>query len=383
MKLLCAYYTHKPGGFCKRLYRLMNALATRGHEVHYCCLDKAPPALSNAVHQHKIFFPLSGRSGLLFWVLFTAWCPIYLAAMSLKVRPDAFFAFGAYYGGMLRLSRLVHRRPLTLFLRSLVFRVDEINDKPQSLRLISNFVDRIGIASASLVVCMTKTMQQELEHFFKLRLQSVAILPNDAPTPPQDRERTDESSLGIFEQLNEKLASSKLVVLTSGVIDRRKNIEYLINVFEKMGSSGEASSATLLVAGDGPLLNTFLQEVKRRGIHNIEFLGWCDSLDALYPFVDVVVHPALHEGVPNSVLEALSAGIPVLCSDTPEMREVLGSADLFFDSKDVESLRARLQSILDAPTENLGLLTQASSAVTERLRFDWDSRACDLILKRH
>ena len=42
MKVLSVYYTHKPGGFCKRLYRLLNAMQNSGHEVHYLCLD-APP----------------------------------------------------------------------------------------------------------------------------------------------------------------------------------------------------------------------------------------------------------------------------------------------------------------------------------------------------
>ncbi|MBN8550813.1 MAG: glycosyltransferase family 4 protein, partial [Deltaproteobacteria bacterium] len=187
------------------------------------------------------------------------------------------------------------------------------------------------------------------------------------------------NSLGIFEKLHEQLAECKLVVLTSGVIDRRKNIEYLLEVFETLVHQPEPHAAMLLVAGDGPLLQKFKQFGAERSLSNVQFLGWCDSLDAVYPFVDLVVHPALHEGVPNSVLEALAANIPVLCADTPEMREVLRIPELFFDTKNSQSLTSRLQAILESPSDNLGRLTVASAKAAEHLRFDWDQQSCRLV----
>lgn len=381
MRLLAAYYTHKPGGFCKRLYRLMNALCAENNEVHYYVLDFPPPALSSRVHVHLIPFPLRTRTGLLFWAIFTFWCPLYLIIAARRIRPDRFFAFGAYYAGMLGLARLFTPRPLILFLRSLVFRIDEINDKPQAIRWISNAVDRRGIRSATSVVCMTKTMQHEVEEFLGTKLSSVTILPNDIPTSAISQESTDEASLKLFERLNDELAGNKLIVLTSGVIDRRKNISYVIDAFETLQKNIGPGKALLLIAGDGPLLQEYKAEVFARRVPNIEFLGWCDSLEPLYPFVDLVVHPALHEGIPNSVLEALGAEVPVLCANTPEMLELFQSTDLLFEPARPQDLATKLQTIIGDPTEVLSSLWQRSEEVAKKLRFDWDAHAVQAVCR--
>jgi glycosyltransferase involved in cell wall biosynthesis len=189
----------------------------------------------------------------------------------------------------------------------------------------------------------------------------------------------DESSLKIFERLNERLSAARLVVLTSGVIDRRKNIEYVLNAFESLQKSGKGGDAMLLVAGDGPLLKQFRADAATRKIPSIEFLGWCDSLEPLYPFVDLVVHPALHEGVPNSVLEALAAGIPVLCANTPEMREILGAEELLFNPADPQELTGHLTKILTEPSNHLRTLSEVSGKASERLKFDWDEKASSLV----
>ncbi|MDZ4785063.1 MAG: hypothetical protein SGJ02_03190, partial [bacterium] len=68
MRVASVYYTHKPGGFCKRLYRLLNVLAEAQHQVTYFTLDQPPPSsLSTNINIRIIPFPFQDRSGLLFW----------------------------------------------------------------------------------------------------------------------------------------------------------------------------------------------------------------------------------------------------------------------------------------------------------------------------
>lgn len=380
MKIYSAYYTHKPGGFCKRLYRLLNALARADHEIHYFTLDTPPSILSPAVRVSIIPFPIHSRSSLLFWTLFTLWCPIYLAWRMLKSKPDRICVFGAYYAGMFRLGRMLSPAPLVLFLRSLVFRIDEINDKPQSLRFFSNIVDRVGIGSASRVVCMTATMKKEIEKFFSVPLKDAPILPNDIPSSSGVREKREEASLTVFENLHDELAQDRLIVLTSGVIDRRKNLDYLLKAVEILKQRGFEKRMLVLVAGDGPLLSHYRAMASSHGLENVRFLGWCDSLDPLYPFVDIVVHPALHEGIPNSVLEALEVGLPVLCADTPEMKEMLPDPRLHFSTSDPNDLASCLISIMEKPERSLPELAKQSEEASKSLNFDWDARAVEAAL---
>ena len=140
MRILAAYYTHKPGGFCRRLYRLLNALAAAGHEVIYLSLDPNLARLSSKVRAEKIPFPLSSRRGLIFWACFTLWLPIYLGWRALWLKPDRLLAFGSYYSRAFRFAKHVSKAELVLFVRSLVFEIDRITGKPAWLR---RFTERV------------------------------------------------------------------------------------------------------------------------------------------------------------------------------------------------------------------------------------------------
>src|SRR5262245_24794494 len=102
MRIYSLYYTHKPGGFCRRLYRLLNALAKAGHEVTYFTLD-APPAgaLNPAIAVSILPFLFRRRHGLLFWLLFSSYLPVFCFWKARKRSPDRWVVFGPYYAAIL------------------------------------------------------------------------------------------------------------------------------------------------------------------------------------------------------------------------------------------------------------------------------------------
>ena len=55
-----------------------------------------------------------------------------------------------------------------------------------------------------------------------------------------------------------------------------------------------------------------------------------DALEGLYRLAAAAAFPTLYEGFGLPVLEAMSRGIPVVCSDIPPVREVAGDAALHF-----------------------------------------------------
>ncbi|KQA21385.1 glycosyltransferase family 4 protein [Vibrio metoecus] len=95
-----------------------------------------------------------------------------------------------------------------------------------------------------------------------------------------------------------------------GELSKRKGITDLLNAF----AMNEVENARLLIAGNGDIaqLSYLCTEL---GISNkVEFLGWINNkqkLDLLAR-TDVVVLPSYAEGLPMSILEAMSAGLPVI-----------------------------------------------------------------------
>ena len=77
---------------------------------------------------------------------------------------------------------------------------------------------------------------------------------------------------------------------------------------------------TLWIAGDGPLRSSLERLASRLGIAGrVRFLGWRDDVPSLLAAADLLVCPSLHEPLGNVVIEAWSAGLPVVAtaSDGP------------------------------------------------------------------
>jgi glycosyltransferase involved in cell wall biosynthesis len=76
----------------------------------------------------------------------------------------------------------------------------------------------------------------------------------------------------------------------------------------------------LTIAGEGPLRDPLEKQAHDLGVADrVRFLGWCDDIPALLAGADFLVCPSLHEPLGNVVIEAWSAGLPVIAtaSDGP------------------------------------------------------------------
>lgn len=76
--------------------------------------------------------------------------------------------------------------------------------------------------------------------------------------------------------------------------------------------------ARLVIAGSGPLRDELIALAKELGLSNaVEFTGAVDNqaMPALYRRADLMLNPSLVDNTPNSVLEALASGVPVVTSN--------------------------------------------------------------------
>lgn len=74
-------------------------------------------------------------------------------------------------------------------------------------------------------------------------------------------------------------------------------------------------SATLSLAGRGAAENSLKTHAERLGLNgSVKFLGYLDSPADLYPNASAFVLPSRHEGMPNALLEAAAAGLPLVAT---------------------------------------------------------------------
>lgn len=106
----------------------------------------------------------------------------------------------------------------------------------------------------------------------------------------------------------------------------------------------------LLMAGSGPLLKP-MQEfaLKLKLENNLIFLGKVEDVDQLFAQASIFVLPSVLEGFPNSLCEAMVAGLPVVCFDTIPWEEILepNKSGLVIKNNDIPQLTKTLQELVD------------------------------------
>jgi glycosyltransferase involved in cell wall biosynthesis len=94
-----------------------------------------------------------------------------------------------------------------------------------------------------------------------------------------------------------------------------------------------------------------------RGRSNVKFTGRIDNVDEYLKASDVFVSASRSEGLPNTVMEALAVGLPVILSDIQPHNEALeynSNAGFFFPVDDFIALSRILENLRNFSIEELG-----------------------------
>lgn len=168
--------------------------------------------------------------------------------------------------------------------------------------------------------------------------------------------------------------TDKIVLLYMGVLAPRKNLRFLLNVFQRAWQ--QQPRLALLVVGDGPQEAELRHHAQALGIAEaVRFTGYIDEAAkvAVYNLADLFVFPSLLEGFGMAVAEAMACGVPVVSSNAASLPEVVGSAGLLADPTDATAFGEQiLRLVADAPLrQELG--EQGRQHV--RQHFSWQQSA--------
>lgn len=105
-----------------------------------------------------------------------------------------------------------------------------------------------------------------------------------------------------------------VVVTAVAVLRPEKNLETLVEAIARLGDS--PIDIHLLLVGSGPCEAALKQAVTAHRVeHRVHFTGFLSSPPSPHQFGDIAVLCSLHEGFPNSIIEAMAAGKPVVATD--------------------------------------------------------------------
>lgn len=152
-----------------------------------------------------------------------------------------------------------------------------------------------------------------------------------------------------------------------------KGLHYLIEAYTKMRTDKK-----LVIAGGSSHSDGYFEDIKKacKGNENIIFTGFVQGqeLEELFSNCYAYVLPSDIEGMPISLLEAMSFGCNCLVSDIPENIEVVGKNAFKFKKGNAESLKQSLE-MMEALSEETWNYNRKKIMEYVQENFGWDDVA--------
>jgi glycosyltransferase involved in cell wall biosynthesis len=123
-------------------------------------------------------------------------------------------------------------------------------------------------------------------------------------------------------KLSYGLDKDAIVITNVGIFRRVKGHEVTLKAVKMV--INEFPKAKFLLVGDGPDKTVFERMAKEMGIaEHVLFTGFIDDVAGIYSFTNVAILTSWSEGLPQSLLQAMAAGVPVIATKVGGVPEVV------------------------------------------------------------
>lgn len=217
--------------------------------------------------------------------------------------------------------------------------------------------ERNAVKYADEIIVLSKGVQNYFQETYGRKTH---FIPNGVNRP----------AIKIAEIITEKYGLTKdSYFLFLGRLVPEKGIRYLIEAFKDVKTDKK-----LVIAGGSSDTDSFMKELNElaRDDERIIFTGFVQGrmLDELYSNAYIYTLPSDLEGMPLSLLEAMSYGNCCLVSDIPECAEVVEDKALVFNKSDVNDLRKKIQDASDHSEKVIKMKLKATDFICEK--YNWN-----------
>ena len=202
--------------------------------------------------------------------------------------------------------------------------------------LFNAVVERWSTSRAAALIAVSESLGRRVRQRRRIA-DKVTVVPNGVPS----RELPDR-------------ASADRNQMTFGVVALfrpRKGIEVLLDSLAQLRAEGQPVRLRAIGAFEAPDYASRIKRLAEKlGVADaIDWVGFTDDVDAELAQVDALVLPSLFgEGLPMVVLEAMSAGLPVVATDVEGVSEAVrdGLDGVIAEPGNAESLAAAMRRLL-------------------------------------
>ncbi|TWT61829.1 glycosyltransferase [Rubinisphaera italica] len=228
-------------------------------------------------------------------------------------------------------------------------------------------LDRWTERWATKHVCVSEAVREFSGEQGGLTAEKLIVIPNGV-----DRNRFENAA--PLTRAKIKSADSDILALFVGRLDSQKGVSDLLEVAARL--KDDVPQLKWLIAGTGPeehRLKEFANQLELT--ESVQFLGRRNDVPELMKTADLFVFPSHWEGMPNVILEAMAARLPIVTTNVEGIDQLLEhqvSAEIV-PIGDLGKFSASVQKLIQNPE----LRQQYASKAWDRLstEFDWQSIA--------
>lgn len=271
----------------------------------------------------------------------------------------------------LALGGLPRRTPLVYDSHELYMELGSAARMPGPVRRTLGAIERRLARRALGVITVNQAVAAELSR--RYGVDPVVVL-NCPPYVEVSRPGRLRAALGLADQQ---------ILLYHGAVSEGRGIEVTVEALERL-----PSSVVFVVLGDGALV-PWVREQQRRpdfadrlfwhpAVPLAELLSWVVDADlGMALIAPTELNFVL--STPNKLFECITAGVPVLASDFPEMRRIVVGEGIgeVCDPSDPSRIVESVGRLLTAPVQLAEMRERASHAA--RTTYNWDAQAAGLV----
>lgn len=237
---------------------------------------------------------------------------------------------------------------------------------PQIARFLQKELT-LTLQRADALITDSHYTRQELADYFGWPIERIHAVP--LASSPEFHPRSADSLREALARYGLQAGGYSLFV---GTIEPRKNLETLLDAYGKLPVALRQRWPLILTGYHGWRSEAIHQRVAQAQQQGwARYLGFAASEDLplLYAGARLFTFPSHYEGFGLPVLEAMSSGVPVVCSNSSSLPEVAGQAALMCAPGDVDGLSALLRQGLEDENWRLAAVQQG---LTHAAGFSWE-----------
>lgn len=228
-------------------------------------------------------------------------------------------------------------------------------------------VDRVVLARMRQVVLVSEAMRKQVPKRIA-HSDSTSVVANGLSTQAV----REMACLPIPETIEAFLGVCDGFVLGVGRLSAEKGFDRLIAAFAVLRK--QHPRLGLVIVGEGKQRAALQEQAKELGISNdVLFPGYVQPVPALMKRASVLCMPSLTEGLPITLLEAMTLEVPIVACDVGEIANVLGQGKggRVFHYRDPDMLAAELESVVSGGAE----VSEGLRWASQRVESDFSSRS--------